>query len=201
MSKGPAIAGGGAFLCWTAGFGCLWTAFPSIRPFIGAAYGLGLLGLLLVVLRMKRRMAQAECQVQMQRKATAREQWGLWLGIPLGVAAVIALAISHPKILEIRWIGPVSSTLFLLLVGGYFLVLAVQVRLFEPAIMGVAVAALSFPALYVSSHPITEELLQKMLIAILGTVGILQIALGASLHRRWVAWRTESLNGGAETLS
>jgi hypothetical protein len=40
-----------------------------------------------------------------------------------------------------------------------------------------------------------------MLIAILGTVGILQIALGASLHRRWVAWRTESLNGGAETLS
>src|SRR5712672_3229161 len=70
MSKGPAIAGGGVYLCWTAGFGYLWTALPSIRPFIGAVYSIGLMGLLLVAIRMKRRLAQTDCQVQMQRKAT-----------------------------------------------------------------------------------------------------------------------------------
>src|SRR5258706_11908950 len=157
MSKGPAIAGGGVYLCWTAGLGYLWTALPSIRPFIGAVYCVGLMGLLLVTIRMKRRLAQTDCQVQMQRKATAREQWGLWLGIPMGVAAVIALALSFPKTLEIRWIGPVSSVLFLLLAGGYFLVLAVQLHLFELAILGVAMAGLCCPAVFVSSRPITEE--------------------------------------------
>ncbi|HVR86895.1 MAG TPA: hypothetical protein VMU54_21405, partial [Planctomycetota bacterium] len=131
MSKGAAISAAGVFMGWTAGFGSSWTAFPSLRPYIVAAYGAGCGGLVFLSFSLRRRRAQADCRVEMERKATARERLGLWLGIPLGVAGVIVLNLSLPRTLVPTWLGPASLILFLLLAGGYFLHLALEVRLFE----------------------------------------------------------------------
>jgi hypothetical protein len=198
MSKGPAISLGGVFLFWSAGLGYLWTALPWVRPFILAAYGLGIVALLLLVQGMKRRLAQSDCHVAIERPASAREQLGLWFGIPMGVAAVLGVGLIIPRTLDLGWIGPAGSALFLLVLGGYLLYAAVQVRLFELGVLGAALAGLCLPAFYVYRFPVTEETLQNLLIAIFGGTGILQLVLGVSLQRRWAAWRTQALLGGTE---
>jgi hypothetical protein len=198
MSKGPMVALAGVFICALAGFGWAATAFPDIRTYavpLGAAAGLTL-GLL--NLGIERARARSACHVRTLRKATLRENLGLAAAILSGVVALVLLDASLPEAFNRDWAWLAFLGLIGLGFSGYFLFLAKRLSLFEPALMGLGMLVLFALGLYTHFIPLQKEEFQLLLTGLEAGFGLLLIALGISLHRRWTMWRAQAMEASGK---
>lgn len=158
---------------------------------IGLACGLGMA---LLPLWAERRHAKTGFHVRSFRKSTVLDLLILFVGIPLGVLAVCLLADRFPALAENEWMGPAFLCAFLVLSGGYFLHLAVQLQLFEYLLPGAAFFAAAALAVVVGLHPNLAEECDRLMPLLPPVMGVLMVAMGASLHRRWRNFRKQGLD-------
>jgi len=198
MSRGLTLALAGLFICAMAGFGWAATAFPDIRTYavpFGVAAGLAL-GLL--HLGLERARARSDCHVRTLRKGTLRENLGLAAAILSGVVALLLLDECLPEAFDRDWVWLAFLGLMGLGFSGYFLFLAKRLGLFEPALLGLGMLAFCAIGLYPRAVPLQEKEFQRLLIGLEAGFGLLVLAMGISLHRRWTVWRAQAMEASGE---
>ncbi|MBI3831480.1 MAG: hypothetical protein HY291_18315 [Planctomycetes bacterium] len=195
MSKGLGIALVGAGMMALGGV--LFFCKASLGPAASYALPIGLacgLGMALLPFWAERHHAKNGFHVRSFRKSTVLDLLILFVGIPLGVLGVCLLADRFPALAENEWIGLIFLCAFLLLSGGYFFHLSVQLQLFEYLLPGAAFLAAGVLAVVVRLHPSLAESCDRLMPLLPPVLGVLMVIMGASLHRRWRIFRKQGLD-------
>lgn len=193
MSKGLMMAAGGAWMCLLVGGAWLAAGRPAAKPYVNALSLAAGLALAFLNVAIERARARKLCHVKTLRKGTAREHVTLAALIVGGVAALVALGVFLPGLFEHAWIGPAALALLTCGFGAYFLVWAGRSRLYELALLGAGMIVVCAVAFYFSRAPLSERGIDRLLLSMQAGFGALLLALGLSLHVRWMAWRARTL--------
>ena len=199
MSKGLMLAAGGAWMCLLVGTSWLMSNWPSAKPYVHAinlVFGLALAFLNVCIERFR---ARKGCHVRTLRKGTARENAVLAGAILACVAGLVALNLLLPSLAEQEWIGAAAMGLLVCSLGGYFLVWAWRSRLSELALLGAGIlAACGITFCFLRLAPLSDRGFNILLLSMQAGFGALMLAAGLSLHRRWLAWRAQTLAMGEQ---
>jgi len=184
----------GLWMCVQAGLQIAQTADPAWKAFAQLGMAFSFVLLLLSLRWIHRTRAQQECHAAGSPSDSVRGEIKLFSVITLGVITVLALYLCVPQIGEAEWLAPIALSLFLFLGGVYFVHEAIRLKLLELAILGLVFWIGSVFVLNVSDSLPTEAQIQSGMLVTQLALGVLMLALGASLHRRWRLWREQVLS-------
>lgn len=193
-SRGINLMVTGLWMCVQAGLQSAQAADPALKPFTTLAMVFSIILTLLSLRWVHRTRATQECRTSGSTVDIVRGEIKLFSVITLGVIAVLALYLAVPQIGEAEWLAPIALSLCLLVAGVYFVHEAIRLKLPELGVLGLVFWTGFMLVLHATEAIPTEEQFQSGMAVMQLTVGVLMLALGASLHRRWRLWREQVLS-------